>query len=259
MSPSDTSAMAHYDAETLGLIALGESDAASDGLRHLDTCATCAAEVSSLRNVVAAGRAGKDAPLAEPPADLWDRISAQLQHDSDNTSADTASEAANVVPLSSARRERSNRGRMMTWIGVAAAAVGLIAGVAITSLVTTKSDAPKTVASAPLEGEAVKAAHGTATLTYNKQQQPELLITVVNLPKSDHGFYEVWLMNATPVRFVALGVLGADHTGTFQLPPNLPANNYGYIDVSLQPFNGSPLHSGVSVVRGAIPAANPKA
>jgi hypothetical protein len=61
------------------------------------------------------------------------------------------------------------------------------------------------------------------------------------------------------VRFVAVGILDNKHSGTFQLPANLPAGKYGYIDVSLQPFNGSPLHSGVSVVRGSIPAKNTKA
>jgi hypothetical protein len=37
------------------------------------------------------------------------------------------------------------------------------------------------------------------------------------------------------------------------MPPGVDLANYSRIDVSLQPFNGSPLHSRTSVVRGSLP------
>jgi hypothetical protein len=37
------------------------------------------------------------------------------------------------------------------------------------------------------------------------------------------------------------------------MPPGVDLANYSRIDVSLQPFNGSTLHSRTSVVRGSLP------
>jgi hypothetical protein len=61
-------------------------------------------------------------------------------------------------------------------------------------------------------------------------------------------------MNAVPARFLAVGVLDAKHHGLFQIPTGLDLGSYPYVDVSLQPFNGSPLHSTNSVVRGSLHA-----
>jgi len=53
---------------------------------------------------------------------------------------------------------------------------------------------------------------------------------------------------------ISLGDLNADHTGTFTVPSGVDLRNYSRIDVSLQPFNGSTLHSKASVVRGSLPS-----
>jgi anti-sigma factor RsiW len=253
----------HYDQDTLALLALGEATAAKDAGAHLAACDACSAEVAQLSEVVALGRSTSDVTLQEPPASVWAGISTAVATTTiapvvtapttSTVIADPSAAPDNVIPL----KKRSRR--LATIVGVAAGIAGLIVGAGITVGLMNSSDKGQIVASAPLEGEAVPAAHGTATLTYNSAHQPELQISVVNLPAGDKGYYEVWLMNATPVRFVALGILDNKHSGTFPLPANLPAGKYGYIDVSLQPFNGSPLHSGVSVVRGAIPAKVTKA
>jgi anti-sigma-K factor RskA len=67
------------------------------------------------------------------------------------------------------------------------------------------------------------------------------------------GFYEVWLLARNGVSMISLGDLGPGHTGRFAMPPGVNLANYSRIDISLQPFNGSTLHSKVSVVRGALP------
>lgn len=52
---------------------------------------------------------------------------------------------------------------------------------------------------------------------------------------------------------ISLGDLNAGHTRTFTVPPGTDLRNYSRIDVSLQPFNGSTVHTKDSVVRGALP------
>jgi hypothetical protein len=54
---------------------------------------------------------------------------------------------------------------------------------------------------------------------------------------------------------ISLGDLDGARAGVFAMPPGVDLGFYSRIDVSLQPFNGSTLHSSVSVVRGALPGA----
>jgi len=246
--------MSHYDADTLALIALGEQEVSSDSGAHLAQCEQCRDEVASLRNVVVVGRSTAPTDtLLEPPARVWEGIvqatgvgEATAQPPTQSPSVVTPT---NVVPLAKKSRRSS------VLLGVAAGIVGLVVGVGITvaaeSTTTTK---PTVVASVPLQPKSVADAQGTAVISYNKGKPPVVTISVRNLPQA-HGYYEVWLMNAAPLRFVALGPLNANQRGVFQLPAGLPVRDYGYIDISLQPYNGSPVHSGNSVARGALPAS----
>jgi hypothetical protein len=54
---------------------------------------------------------------------------------------------------------------------------------------------------------------------------------------------------------ISLGDLNAGNSGTFSLPAGVDLRFYSRIDVSLQPFNGSTLHSSTSVVRGSLPSS----
>jgi hypothetical protein len=65
---------------------------------------------------------------------------------------------------------------------------------------------------------------------------------------------EAWLMDAAGTRLHALGALppqtdGALH-GTFELPADLLLDQYDTVDVSVEPLNGDPSHSGASLLRG---------
>ena len=79
------------------------------------------------------------------------------------------------------------------------------------------------------------------------------MVVTLHAPQRS-GFYEVWLLARNGVSMISLGDLNADQTGTFTLPPGVDLRNYSRIDVSLQLFNGSTLHSKTSVVRGSLPA-----
>jgi anti-sigma-K factor RskA len=68
------------------------------------------------------------------------------------------------------------------------------------------------------------------------------------------GFYEVWLLDRSAKRLVALGLLGPSESGSFRLPPDLDLGRYPLVDVSVEPDDGNPAHSGVSAVRGDLRA-----
>lgn len=75
--------MTHLDPELLSEQALSDSsDLDVAGRQHLDTCELCQAELDELRQVVAVGRSlTYDEELVAPPADVWQRINAELDGD----------------------------------------------------------------------------------------------------------------------------------------------------------------------------------
>ena len=71
-------------------------------------------------------------------------------------------------------------------------------------------------------------------------------------PTGDRGLYELWLMD-TAERLVALGTFRVPASGDASVRVPLPArpSSYRYLDVSREPADGNPAHSGDSVLRGA--------
>jgi len=80
--------------------------------------------------------------------------------------------------------------------------------------------------------------------------KPRLVITVSGLPPAGTGHYEVWLYNSViDSRGIArLGATGG--TATVPLPRDF--RRFRWIDVSMQPA-GTTVHSGISMVRAAVP------
>jgi anti-sigma-K factor RskA len=68
-----------------------------------------------------------------------------------------------------------------------------------------------------------------------------------------HGFYEVWLLATDGVKMISLGDLDHSRNGLFTMPPGVDLQLYTRVDISLQQFNGNPVHSAISVVRGTLP------
>ncbi len=268
--------MPHYDDETIALLALDETRAADDNAYHLSTCAQCRESVDDLRTVVCVGREleSSDATVAPPPM-VWSRIVDELalaggdaQQSADTRQVSPADAGASldaqpsgesavqVISLES-RRRPSTMSRMLS-LGVAAA-VGLILGAGgMWALGRTPSQVqplqPVQLASASLAALDIPDTSGTAVLQVKSANQRALTVNVSNLPLEAGKFYEVWLMDPLDKNLVALGVLGVDGHGAYVVPAGLDLTQYTAVDVSLQPFNGSPLHSSVSAVRGIMKA-----
>jgi len=91
------------------------------------------------------------------------------------------------------------------------------------------------------EAEIVETAAGT-----------ELVVDVSGLGDGDgDGFLEVWLIDPDTLQMIGLGALTSD-SGRFQVPDGLDLSQYRLVDVSLEPFDGDPVHSRDSVVRGEL-------
>jgi len=258
----------HYDEETLAVLALGESGVTADNEAHLTTCQRCRDEVDQLKAVVATARlvSVQDRPVT-PPDQVWQRILAEVRQPA------LAADPLQSIPVGPTEDSRepviepsviepsvvqlTRRGRKLSPVvlAVAAGLVGLLVGTGAT-LALTRDQSPPTASLAQIVLEPLDAptAHGTAVLDLAAGNQRTLTVHVQGLPAAPGAFYEVWLMNAAPQRLISLGVLDATHAGVFQIPPGLDLSHYPVVDISLQPFNGSPAHSGNSAVRGTLPA-----
>lgn len=250
--------MSHYDDVTLALIAVGERGVTPDSEAHLAVCERCREEVRQLGAVVDAGRTvrGADTPLA-PPASVWDRIVSELESsDADEQTATAdAQEGGGVVAL----ERRRGRG-LRAWPLVAAAAVGVVVGAggmfaatrSTPAPVASPSASPAAVTVASLQPLDDPTAAGQAVLRVASPTQRTVTVEVSGLPLVPGTFYEVWLMDPSNAHLVALGVLNAQGRGTYVVPAGLDLGRYSALDVSVQPMNGSPLHSSESAVRGSI-------
>ena len=252
--------MSHIDPELLALRALGEELPASDDL-HLAECAICAAEVDSLREVVGLGRSLEgDDVLVAPPASVWSRIAAGTGVDPATLAAQSAAATENEPPTptrappklpppdSSPAPARSG-GR--TWWALAAGVAGILTGgAAVLGWQAFDTDEPPpVVATATLDPLADPDATGNASIA-GADGERELTVNLDSASEHD-GFLEVWLLSPDASGLVSLGVLRGD-TATFPVPDGLDLGEFPVVDISVEPFDGDPSHSGDSVVRGTL-------
>ncbi|CAM3568233.1 anti-sigma factor [Occultella aeris] len=236
--------MSHLDDETIALRALGE-DPGPEALAHLDGCDACRQEVTALERVTTAARSG--APeLERPDEHVWDRVAAELGLAPVRPSTD-APEAGGTAatPLPVRNPRPTPWWRRPAWVAAAGFALG-VAGTAVAfSLGEPEAPVVASAELAPLPGHDVT---GTAAV----HQVDDHQVLRVELPDPGNaGYLEVWLLDADAQRLVSLGIL----TGTeasFDLPPGLDLGEFPVVDVSDEPFDGDPAHSGDSIVRGTL-------
>lgn len=265
--------MAHLSEETLTLLALGEAED-TRSRDHLSACPDCAAELGALEHVVRAGRAELPAPAAPGPG-VWAAIHAELGLSDDvaadpfggtpeETRTDDAPDravpagagaagsrddaGATVVDLASRRR----RGVPFPLAAAAAAAALLVGGASVWGAQRLGlGPEPQVLATAELEPLAGYTARGTAEVDEHPDGTRRLVVRTD--PADVDGFKEVWLLAPDAQRMVSLGVMAGDEA-EFVLPENLDVGEFPVVDVSDEPVDGDPTHSGDSIVRGALEA-----
>ncbi|MFP3906737.1 MAG: anti-sigma factor [Acidimicrobiales bacterium] len=184
---------------------------------------------------------GPDDQLETPPPGLWDAIAEGAASDDDTAAGDTGGSGGRVVRL---------RGAAPPWWLGAAAAVVVIAVVAVGALAifAGRVGDPEQLATADLEVLVEDEVAGEATLVRD-HDDVVLQLEVDGLTSID-GYYEVWLLTPEVDGLVSLGPLRSD--GRYELPDGLDHTEYSVVDVSVEPHDGDPTHSGNSVLRGGL-------
>lgn len=206
------------------------------------------AELRALRGTSDPG----DVEWETPPAGLWDRIEAEVRGEISSQAPDPIVRPADeptvddgvVTPLSP-RRERPGTGRrLMPWLVAAAAVLVVVAGVGFFLRDTSE---PTILASTQLD-QLGESGAGTAELL-DADGTLQLRLDTEGLDPGD-GFVEVWVIDSDVSKLVSLGPLRED--GVYDLPAGLDAESFPVVDVSYEPFDGNPEHSGNSALRGTL-------
>ena len=257
--------MQHCTPEQLSLAALREPLPAADAA-HLESCAQCREELASLRRAVdllAVPQLASPGAAVLPPPNVWAGIAAATGVTTAPRAEALAAAAppppaaappappaaapepapAAVVPL------RTRRSRLLL-----AAAASLVVGVGIGAgavALGTGGDDGLAVAAAALEPLGDSDASGEARVV---ERDDGTLVLEVDLTATDpqDGFYEVWLLDEAVEDLVSLGVVRGGGEVALTLPSTIDLGEYPVVDVSVEPLDGDPGHSGFSVARGTL-------
>jgi len=217
---------------------LGELDreAAADLEQRLEADPELRAELESLRSVAA--------ELKRLPAAAWAEVDPPPFAIGDL--ADRREPATARVHERRHWRSRWNRPQLAVagLAAVAALGVGVALGFAL------DDDSVSKPAGTPVElraiGSAAPAARGE--LTVGPGDHADLRVS--DLPANGRDYYEIWLLGDDGL--VPLGSFKVGDDGAADIPLTLPVDPAGYqsFDVSREPDDGNPGHSGDSILRG---------
>jgi len=202
-----------------------------------DDIAPAEAELAALARTISVA----DTHLDEPPPGLWAGIEARVAAGDPALKA-AASPSAPVVAL---------RRRWPVIVSAAAATVLLAVG----TWSLTRSDDPadrldrvalSNVGLAP-EGAA---SHAEATLVRTGSGEYALDVDVDDLPQAADGFLELWIIDTNVEGMYSLGPLHG--SGRYPLPEHIDPAGFPVVDISIEPADGEPTHSGKSILRGQL-------
>ena len=262
--------MSHLDPDQLTLLALGEPVASDADTEHLTACAACAAELAELRRtaIIARATVADGQVLEAPPARVWARIAEEIGM-TDAAASPSAPDSAlpgdiaagepapapasasvpAPAPASAAATPPRRRRAAVAW--VLAASLVLISAVGAGAWLVNSSLRPTVVAGAELEPfPAHPGASGTADVEAGRDGSRTLTVSLA-ADASDDGYREVWLIRNDAAALISLGVLDGD-SGSFVIPEGVDLDEYSIVDISVEPIDGDPAHSGDSIVRGQL-------
>ena len=244
MSHSDK----HVPDDRLAAVAMGEPLEPVER-DHIGGCSACTTRAAEYVHLMDDGRDLSHADVPDRPSpEVWSSITSELGL----SDAPEGESQADVIPISGGRARRWTT----PWL-VAAAAAGIVAGVGVTVVggAIATDEATPSVAPTPVLAQAAltslpsKQGSGNAEIVETPEGQV-LVVDVSDLSAGD-GFYEVWLIDPKTFEMVGLGAL-TENEGRFPIPDGLDLSKYRIVDVSIEPFDGDPVHSRNSVVRGEL-------
>jgi anti-sigma-K factor RskA len=153
------------------------------------------------------------------------------------------------------RLESATPHRHLRAVLAVAAAVVVVVLVAVGLGITLSSPAPAPVSAvAALQHmDAPSTASGVATVRSIGTTRT-MVVTTAGLPAAPtNHYYEVWLLEPSTNKMLALGLLAPSGRGSFAVSGPIMAQ-FSAVDISLQANNGNPAHSKTSVLRGPVVA-----
>ncbi len=254
--------MRHCTPEQLALAALREPLPAEDAT-HLDSCAQCREEVASLRRAVdalAVPQLAAPGAAVPPPPGVWAGIAAATGVTTaprpEAVATVPAASTPAAVPLAQAPTPapvvplRTRRSRLLL-----AAAASLVVGVGIgagaVALGTGDDDEGVAVAAAALDPLDDSGATGEARVL-ERDDGTRVLELDLSAADPDDGFYEVWLIDESVEDMYPLGMVRGGGEVTLDVPSGVDLTEFPVVDVSVEPLDGDPRHSGRSVARGVL-------
>jgi hypothetical protein len=270
--------MDHIEPEELAVLALDGREPDAAVRAHLDACPDCLAEYDSLVRTVALGRGAPEGEFEAPPSSVWASVHAELglapEHAADPTVGRTpVAVAAAPAPrrdhVAPRRRTRTpslasdgpdGTRRRSAWlpITVAAAIGGILAGLGLGWLLGAagtvggpEDDPAVVLASAELDSfPGWDDAVGSATVEEGADGVRTVVVDLeADVPAGE--VREVWLIRSDASGLVSLGLLDGGN-GRFVVPSGIDLDEFTLVDVSAEPVDGDPAHSGDSIVRGEL-------
>lgn len=249
--------MQHCTPEQLALAALREP-LPGDDAAHLATCRDCRAEVAALQRSVdllaVPALSTPAAPVTPPPA-IWASIAAATGVSATprpdaapaapaapQAAAPSAPADATVLPFRSRRRP--------VLLAAAAAVAGAAIGAGAVAALQGQDDAGQSVTAVALDPLAGNEASGRAEVVV-RGDGTRVLQVELDAPAREDSYYEIWLIDRDVAGMYPLGAVQPG-TQTVPLPAGLDLDQYPLVDVSVEPLDGDPTHSGVSVARGEL-------
>jgi hypothetical protein len=257
--------MSHIEPDDLATLALDGSQPSVAERVHLDECAACRTEYDALVRTVERARPGPAEALEPPPSRVWSAIHEELGL-AQSLAADPLTPPArdpstsHVPPAAreeAVLRPASARARRRWWpVALAAASVGVVAGIALgaglAGLGSGETASPTVVASATLDAFPGWSTSGAALLEEDDDGVRSIVVDLdVDVPANE--LREVWLIRSDASGLVSLGLLDGT-SGRFVVPAGIDLDEFTLVDVSAEPVDGDPAHSGDSIVRGELRA-----
>lgn len=264
--------MSHIEPDDLAVLALDGEQPDPASTEHLAACTTCRTEYEALVRTVEFGRGERADSLEAPSASVWNAIhdelglAEELAEDPLATPAPavtpggvsavrTTTTPSRVTPLPAAEAGRTGPSRRRWWpVAVAAAVAGVVAGGAIGAVVTQLANDPEraqtVLASAALDAFPGWQASGDALLEEDADGVRSIVVDLdADVPQGE--VREVWLIRSDASGLLSLGLLDGP-SGRFVVPAGVDLDEFTLVDVSAEPIDGDPAHSGDSIVRGEL-------
>ena len=270
----------HPSPDILALLALGETAGTPAERDHVEACQQCRSEVADLARAVAAGRGAtsEQGGLVTPPERVWQAVLTELNfRPADagyvpqalpgaapvtnrparirtNGATPEPPEAEPVGVRQSAQQpvgNRQSRSRRVVSLALAAAlalVVGIGLGVGLDRLL-----APRQTVLWTAQLQALPAHSGSSgeALVEQDAEGNKTLVIQFKASQPADGSREVWLIDRSVTKMQSLGHL-TPSSNRFNIPADLDPRQFPVVDVSEEPPDGKPTHSGDSIVRGTL-------